>query len=69
MTAGRAESSSPGIDSLGYLLGRAALVEQRVRELVAERRADDPAPDDPFRGLYLTDDAVDRLLRTPRPRR
>ena len=47
-------------DSLGYLLGRAAVVEQRVRELVAERRAADPAPDDPFRGLYLTDDAVDR---------
>ena len=63
MTAGRAEPSGPGIDSLGYLLGRAALVEQRVRELVAERRADDPAPDDPFRGLYLTDDAVDRLLQ------
>jgi len=63
VTAGRAENSSRGIDSLGYLLGRAALVEQRVRELVAERRADDPAPDDPFRGLYLTDDAVDRLLQ------
>ncbi len=41
---------------------RAALVEQRVRHLVADRRADDPAPDDPFRGLYLTDEAVDRLL-------
>jgi hypothetical protein len=49
-------------DSLGYLLGRAAIVEQRVRELVAERRAADPSPDDPFRGLYLTDDAVDLLL-------
>jgi hypothetical protein len=49
-------------DSLGYLLGRAAIVEQRVRELVAERRAADPAPDDPFRGLYLNDDAVDLLL-------
>jgi hypothetical protein len=49
-------------DSLGYLLGRAAIVEQRVRGLVAERRAADPAPDDPFRGLYLTDDAVDLLL-------
>jgi hypothetical protein len=48
--------------SLGYLLGRAALVEQRVRELVATRRTDDPTPDDPFRGLYLTDDAVGRLL-------
>ena len=25
-----------------------------------------PAPDDPFRGLYLSDEAVDRLLATPR---
>ncbi len=49
-------------DSLGYLLGRAGLVEQRVRTLVAERRAEDPNPDDPFRGLYLTDDVIDRLL-------
>jgi hypothetical protein len=49
-------------ESLGYLLRRAAVVEQRVRELVAERRTTDPAPDDPFRGLYLTDDAVDLLL-------
>jgi ATPase family associated with various cellular activities (AAA) len=49
-------------DSLGYLLGRAALVEERVRELAAERRTADPAPDDPFRGLYLNDDAVDLLL-------
>jgi Winged helix domain, variant/ATPase family associated with various cellular activities (AAA) len=48
--------------SLGYLLARANLVEQRVRQLVAERRTADPAPDDPFRGLYLTDDAVDVLL-------
>jgi hypothetical protein len=43
-------------------LGRAALVEQRVRDLVAERRTADPAPDDPFRGLYLSDEAVDLLL-------
>lgn len=50
------------MDSLGHLLGRAALVEQRIRQLVAERRADDPAPDDPFRGLYLTDEVIDRLL-------
>ena len=41
--------------------------------LVAERRADDPAPDDPFRGLYLSDETVDRLLDgrpdPPGPRR
>ena len=33
-----------------------------MRSLVAERRQLDPAPDDPFRGLYLSDDAVARLL-------
>src|SRR5262249_9157115 len=32
---------------------------------VAHRRQDDPAPDDPFRGLYLTDESVDLLLRGP----
>lgn len=49
-------------DSLGHLIGRAALVEWRVRALVAERRAGDPAPDDAFRGLYLSDEAIDQLL-------
>ena len=43
------------------------VIEERIRHLVAVRRADDPAPDDPFRGLYLSDDAVDRLLVGPRP--
>lgn len=54
--------SSAGLE---YLLGRAALVEARVRALVAARRAVDPAPDDPFRGLYLSDEAVDRLMTPP----
>ncbi len=49
-------------DSLAYLLGRASLTEDRVRALVEQRRADDPAPDDPFRGLYVNDETVDRLL-------
>jgi len=48
--------------SLRYLLARAGLVEDRIRGLVAHRRADDPSPDDPFRGLYLTEEAVARLL-------
>ncbi|NMD47548.1 MAG: hypothetical protein GYA85_12400, partial [Propionibacterium sp.] len=47
-------------DSLGHLIGRAGLVEWRVRTLVAERRAGDPAPDDAFRGLYLSDEAIDQ---------
>jgi hypothetical protein len=49
-------------ESLAYVLGRAALVELRVRELVTTRRITDPSPDDPFRGLYLSEDSVDRLL-------
>ncbi len=47
---------------LGHLLGRAQLVEERIRTLIAHRRQSDPAPDDPFRGLYLSDDTVDALL-------
>ena len=47
---------------LAHLFSRTALVEARVRAMVEHRRRDDPTPDDPFRGLYLTDDDVDRLL-------
>ena len=52
---------------LAYLLGRAQLVEARVRTLVAQRRAGDPAPDDPFRGLYVSEETVDQLLATEPP--
>jgi rhodanese-related sulfurtransferase len=48
---------------LDYLSGRVSLVEARVRTLVAHRRRDDPNPEDPFRGLYLSDEAADRLLQ------
>ncbi len=48
--------------SLEHLLPRLTLVESRVRRAVALRRTGDPEPDDPFRGLYLSPDAVDRLL-------
>ena len=48
--------------SVSHLFGRLGVIEERIRALVAARRADDPAPDDPFRGLYLSDEAVDRLL-------
>ncbi|MCU1566703.1 MAG: ATPase [Pseudarthrobacter sp.] len=51
-----------GDSSLAHVLGRVGVVEERIRLLVALRRADDPQPDDPFRGLYLSDEAVDRLL-------
>ncbi len=52
--------------SLAHVLGRLGVLEERITNLVAARRADDPAPDDPFRGLYLSDDAVDQLLQGPR---
>ncbi|WP_018350619.1 ATP-binding protein [Longispora albida] len=48
------------------LLERLAGLEHRVRQAIADRRATDPAPDDPFRGLYLSDEAIDALLDSPR---
>ena len=50
--------------SLAHLLGRLGVVEARVRAAVNARRAGDPNPDDPFRGLYLSEDHVERLLST-----
>ncbi|MEU5426002.1 ATP-binding protein [Streptomyces olivoreticuli] len=48
--------------SLRHLLDRAVIVEERVRRAVATRQTTDPDPDDAFRGLYLSDEAVRRLL-------
>ncbi|GHB59652.1 ATPase [Streptomyces cirratus] len=45
-----------------YLWTRLRLVEERVRQAVALRRAVDPDPDDPYRGQYLTPEAVARIL-------
>jgi len=50
---------------LAHLLARLGLVEQRVRRAVQERRRADPNPDDPFRGLYLSEERVIRLLDEP----
>ncbi|MEU3838704.1 ATP-binding protein [Streptomyces sp. NPDC028635] len=47
------------------LWGRLAVVEERVRRAVAGRRAGDPDPGDPYRGQYLTPEAVARLLDEP----
>lgn len=55
----------PADPGRAYLAARLALVEGRVRTAVASRRESDPAPDDPFRGLYLSDDAVAWLLDRP----
>ncbi|UOE43831.1 ATP-binding protein [Agromyces larvae] len=48
--------------SVVHLLGRLGAIEDRIRRLVAARRTADPQPDDPFRGLYLSDELIDRLL-------
>lgn len=50
---------------LAHLYRRIGVVEARVRALVDLRRADDPDPDDRFRGLYVADAHVDRILATP----
>ncbi|MGW4702112.1 ATP-binding protein [Streptomyces sp. NPDC004285] len=44
---------------------RLRLVEERVRIAVAARQAVDPDPDDPYRGQYLTPEAVARVLDPP----
>jgi hypothetical protein len=49
-----------------HLLDRLAQLERRIRDAVAARRATDPHPDDPFRGLYLSDEAIDSLLEARR---
>ncbi|WP_042403392.1 ATP-binding protein [Streptacidiphilus carbonis] len=47
----------------GPLLDRLSRLRDRVAQSVELRSADDPTADDPLRGLYLSDDAVRRLLR------
>ncbi|QKW11169.1 ATP-binding protein [Streptomyces sp. NA04227] len=46
------------------MLGRLAVLRERVTALVESRAADDPTADDPLRGLYLSKDAVGHVLRT-----
>ncbi len=50
---------------MSHLLTRVRALEGLVRRAVDRRRAGDPAPDDPFRGLYLSHEHVDRLLDQP----
>jgi hypothetical protein len=66
---GRPASAHPARDpSLAHLLGRLAALEAAVQAAVASRRAADPGLDDPFRGLYLGDEDVDRVLAATLPR-
>jgi hypothetical protein len=48
--------------SLIHVLRRLELIEARVRAAVARRRTTDPETDDRFRGLYISQGHVDRLL-------
>jgi hypothetical protein len=56
---GRGGGADP---SLIHVLRRLELVEARVRAAVARRRTTDPETDDRFRGLYISQVHVDRLL-------
>lgn len=51
--------------SLEHLLARLGVLEARVRSAVVRRRATDPEPDLRFRGLYVSEAAVDELLDRP----
>ncbi len=55
-------AAGAGADPLWSRLRR---VEERVRYAVAARRAADPDPDDPYRGQYLSHEAVRRILDAP----
>ncbi|MEA2633932.1 MAG: hypothetical protein QOH92_699 [Chloroflexota bacterium] len=57
------EGQGGGSDpSLIHVMRRLELVESRVRAAVARRRTTDPETDDRFRGLYISQTHVDRLL-------
>ncbi|MDH6137738.1 hypothetical protein P3T37_007171 [Kitasatospora sp. MAA4] len=62
MTATRTAAAAPVRGARSHLLERLRLVEERVRRAVDARRAADPGPPDAFRGLYLDEETVDRLL-------
>ena len=54
-------------DPAAALLARLARIQERVALLVERRSADDPTAGDPLRGLYLSEEAVQRLLRPAGP--
>ncbi|MFJ3219198.1 AAA family ATPase [Kitasatospora sp. NPDC086801] len=59
-----AAAIGPAAD-LDDLWERLRRLEERIRSAVRERRADDPDPDDPYRGQYLTPEAAERILAAP----
>jgi len=59
--------AAPGLTAVAdasvvHVLRRLELIEARVRAAVARRRTADPETDDRFRGLYISQAHVDRLL-------
>ncbi|WP_031512815.1 AAA family ATPase [Streptomyces sp. NRRL F-5123] len=60
-SGGEVASAEPDFD----LWERLGAVEEWVRDAVRRRRADDPDPDDPYRGQYLTPEAAQRILDGP----
>ncbi len=53
-------------DGAAYLRARLEVVELRVRRALAERRQDDPGADaDPYRGWYVAEQTIARLLARP----
>src|SRR5206468_5824821 len=59
-TAGRAADAS-----LRHLYARLRALDDHVRAAVERRRAGVHGPDDPFRGLYVSEQDVDALLAGP----
>ncbi|MFJ5081969.1 ATP-binding protein [Streptomyces sp. NPDC088706] len=57
-------ADAPATTDVEILWERLVRVEERVRHAVAARRATDPDPDDPYRGQYLTPEAVGRVLES-----
>jgi hypothetical protein len=51
--------------SLRHLRARLHTLDEHLRDAVARRRAGIHGPDDPFRGLYVSEEDVDRLLSGP----
>ncbi|MFD8059616.1 AAA family ATPase [Streptomyces cyaneofuscatus] len=64
MTVTESAPGLPAMVDVEVLWERLGRVEERVRQAVAARRATDPEPDDPYRGQYLTPDAVERVLES-----
>ncbi|MFD0366879.1 ATP-binding protein [Streptomyces sp. NPDC127114] len=63
--AGATDAAAGPDDPARHLWTRLQLVEERVRQAVAARQAVDPDPYDPYRGQYLTPEAVARVLDPP----